>query len=197
MQGRNLEAQVRAELEQIMPLVSILTSLPTHWSGRVELVDGAEFKGKKRFTCDIQLNAALADDDARWTTLIHESLHAVSAGYSLAQYQIFPGWEEGVVEQMQRLLRGAILAQIGVSVSNVVLAGLDADHRYNGYIQALEAVRLSLAVSEVQFYHRLLVTPLAERSSQMLMQAYQLPTGQREGVLRIASASNAALKMRL
>jgi hypothetical protein len=197
MQGRNLEAPLRAELEQIMPLVSALTGLPTRWSGKVELVDGADFKGKKRFTCDIQLNAALADDNARWTTLIHESLHAVSSGYSLGQYQIFPGWEEGVVEQMQRLLRGNILAQIGVSVSHAVLAGLDADHRYNDYIRALEAVRLSLAVSEVQFYHRLLATPLAERSSQMLMQAYQLPTAQRLSVLRIASASNAALKMRL
>lgn len=100
MQGSDLTARTRAELEAIMPLVSALTGLPTRWSGMVELVADAGFKGKKRFACDVQLNAALASEDARWTTLIHESLHAVSAGYSLLDYQDLPGWEEGVVERL-------------------------------------------------------------------------------------------------
>ncbi len=59
MQGSDLEAPLRAELETIMPLVSALTGLPTRWSGVVELVDTTEFKGKKRFSCDIQIAADL------------------------------------------------------------------------------------------------------------------------------------------
>ena len=61
-----LEAQVRAELQGVIAALQELTGLPSRWSGRVELVPGADFKGKKRFTCDIQLDAALAEQDARW-----------------------------------------------------------------------------------------------------------------------------------
>jgi hypothetical protein len=196
MQGSDLEAQVRADLEAIMPLVSSLTGLPTRWSGGFEFVDTAEFKGKKRFSCDIQLNAALAEEDARWTILIHECLHAVSAGYSLLDYQDLLGWEEGLVEQMQRLLRRSVLAKMGVSVSDALLDSLDAGHPYNVYIRVLEVIRLSLAVSEVQFYSQLLAMPLAERPTKMLMQAYQLPIGQRQSTLRIVSVANAVLKQK-
>lgn len=48
----------------------------------VELVETTEFKGKKPFSCDIQIQASLARLEARWSTLIHESLHAHSAGYA-------------------------------------------------------------------------------------------------------------------
>ena len=177
-----------------MPLVSALTGLPTRWSGVVELVEGADFKGKKRFACDIQISADLANQDVRWSTLIHESLHCHSAGYNIEHYQSFPGWEEGVVEKMQRLLRVDILTRIGVFVPDTVLAGLDAEHRYNVYVQALEAVRFSLAISEAQFYQRLLATPLQERAPKMLMQARQLPPSQQRGALEIISAANATLK---
>ncbi len=105
MQGSDPSAQVRAELEQIMPVVSQLTGLPARWSGRVELVTEADFKGKKRFGCDIQIATELAEQDARWATLIHESLHCHSAGYNGVDFRTYRGWEEGVVEQLQRLLR--------------------------------------------------------------------------------------------
>ena len=163
MQGSDAEAQVRAELEQIMPLISALTGLPTRWSGVVEIVENADFKGKKRHTCSIQLASGLVVQDARWTTLIHESLHDVSVGYSLMAYQSVPSWEEGVVEQLQRMLRGDILARIGAIVPSTILADLDAQHRYNVYIQALEVVRSSRGLSEMQFYLPLLATPLADR----------------------------------
>ncbi len=194
MHGSDPEAQVRAELEQIMPLVSALTGLPARWSGVVELVEGANFKGKKHHTCSIQLASGLASQEARWTTLIHESLHAVSAGYSLTAYQSVPGWEEGVVEQLQRLLRGDILAHMGIAIPSTVLADLDARHRYNVYIRALEAVRSSRGTSETQFYLSLLATPLADRPTKMLMEARRLPAWQRRDALEAVSVSNATLK---
>ena len=45
MQGGDPEAQVGAELEQIMPLISALTGLPMRWSGVVEIVETLEFSG--------------------------------------------------------------------------------------------------------------------------------------------------------
>jgi len=194
MQGSDPEAQVRAELEQIMPLVSALTGLPTRWSGVVELVETMEFKGKKRHTCSIQLAVALVAQEARWTTLIHECLHAVSAGYSLNAYQSVPGWEEGVVEQLQRMLRDTILTRIGVVIPKAVLVALDADHRYNVYIRALEKVRSSRGISEMQFYLSLLATPLADRPTKILMEARRLPEWQRRDALEVVSISNATLK---
>ena len=160
----------------------------------VELVEGADFKGKKRPTCDIQLASGLVAQDTRWTTLIHESLHAVSAGYNLTAYQSAPGWEEGVVEQLQRLLRGDILAHIRIAIPSTVLADLDAQHRYNVYIRALEAVRVSRGLPERQFYLALLATPLADRPIKMLMQARQLPAPQQRSALEVISVSNATLK---
>lgn len=140
MQGRELEAQVRAELEQIMPLVSALTGLPARWSGMVELVDTPEFKGKKRFSCDIQIQASLARQDARWSTLIQESLHAHSVGYNGSDYRLYRGWEEGVVEQLQRLLRPQILSRLLVAVAEADLLEadlLEADrqHPFNDRVQ--------------------------------------------------------------
>ena len=194
MQGSDTEAQVRAELEQIMPLVSALTGLATRWSGVVELVETTEFKGKKRHTCSIQLASGLASQDARWTTLIHESLHAVSAGYSLTAYQSVPGWEEGVVEQLQRILRDDIFARIGVVIPKTILGPLDADHPYNVYIRALEKVRSSRGISEAEFYLSLLATPLADRPTKMIMEAHRLPEWQRRDALEAVSVSNATLK---
>lgn len=82
-------------------------------------------------------------------------------------------------------------------MSNTILADLDADHRYNAYIVALETVRLAFAASEVQFYRDLLATPLVQRPILMLIQASRLPLGRRYSVLRIVSAANAALKQML
>ena len=195
MQGSELEAQVRAELEQIMPIVSALTELPARWSGRVELVTGADFKGKKRFSCDIWIAADLAEQDDRWTTLIHEALHAVSAGYTPLEYESLRGWEEGVVEQMQRLLRPDIFSKLGVTVPAKTLLRLDDEHPYNGYIYALEQVRAILIASKVQFYQKLLSTPLGLRPAVTLMQANSLPAQRRRNALDTVAAMNVILKL--
>lgn len=77
MQGRDREAQVRAELPQIMPIVSSLAGQPD-----------------------------------RWLTLIHEALHTVSTGYVRKDFSALPGWEEDIVEHLQRLFRPAILLHL-------------------------------------------------------------------------------------
>ena len=194
VQGRDLVAQIRAELEQLMPLVSALTKLPTRWSGVVELVAGADFKGKKRFTCDIQLAADLAAQDIRWATLIHESLHCHSAGYNGTDYRLYRGWEEGVVEQLQRLLRQTLLSRLGITLSEQVFWEADSRHPFNDRIEALEAIRRCLSLPEVVFYGQLLGTPIAERFSATLRQIRGLSAPQQKDALQIFSASAAVLR---
>ena len=194
MQGSDPEVQVRAELEQIMPLVSVLTGLPARWSGVVELVETMEFKGKKRFSCDIQIQASLARQEARWSTLIHESLHAHSAGYNGSDYRLYRGWEEGIVEGLQRLLRPEILFRLGVVVSQADLPEADRQHPFNDRVQALEAIRQQIAVPEMAFYKQLLATPIAQRPGETLARVRRMPMPQQRDALYIYSASNAVLK---
>ena len=194
MQGRDLTAQLRAELQQIMPLVSAMTGLPSRWSGIVHLVHGADFNGKKRFSCDIELNAALATQDERWRTLIHEALHSCSAGYNRTDYNAQIGWEEGVVEQFQRLYRPNILSRLGVSIRESVFTDKEEEHAYNPYIAHLEMLRKRVSYSEAEFYRTLLSIPIVERHVFMLNQLRVLPIAMQQTALMEFSIANARLR---
>lgn len=189
-----LTEQIQNELERIVSIVSELTGLPSRWSGRVEIVPDANFKGKKRFGCDIQINAAWATQEARWATSIHEALHCVSAGYVASDYRDWPGWEEGVVEQLQRQLRPTILARLSVHVAEDIFESIQAYHRYNEYIAYLEDIRRSLTLEERTFYSDLLRTPIRRRPEHILGLGRQLPGERYKEFVRIFSASNAGLK---
>jgi len=191
-----LEARTLAELQGIIAVLQELTGLPSRWSGRVELVPGADFKGKKRFTCDIQIDAALAERDARWPTLIHEALHSLSVGYVGTDYRAFRGWEEGVVEQLQRLLRPLVLVKLDV----VTAAGAfrDSERPYGVFIEALETLRRHLEApvggdGATEFYVDLLKHPIRERPGVVLAAGYQLPVARRVLFMQAFSAANAVL----
>ena len=194
MQGRDFMAQIRAELEQIMPLLSAYTGLPTRWSGVVELVPDADFKGKKRFTCDIQINADLASQEVRWLTLIHESLHAHSAGYNGTDYRLNRGWEEGIVEQLQRLLRPSLFPVLGVNLTDVELREADRQHPFSDRVEALEAIRRCLPVLSLPFYLHLLSVPISGRPAAVFKQVQQLPEPHRRRALYVLSASDVILR---
>ena len=140
-----LQTQITGELEQIRLAVEQMTGLPSRWSGTLELVPDADFKGKKPFRCDVLIHADLAGQPYRWTTLIHEMLHSVSAGYARDDYQDLQGWEEGVVEQIQRFLRPRILVQLRVSVEEETADAfrqIEEGHAYNDFIAAIERLRV-------------------------------------------------------
>ena len=197
MHGSELGAQIRAELEQIMPLVSRFTGLPTRWSGKVEMIEDAGFLGQKRFSCDILISAAVAGQPERWSTLIHEALHSVSAGYVRSDFLAIPGWEEGVIECLQRRMRPDILAELGIALPPSFFVFRETGHPYNAYIAALERIRLVLPVTREQFYVRLLATPIADRPVSVLDQIRRLPPEEQRGALMTFSASGATLKRRL
>ncbi len=198
----NLEAQITDEVEQILAIVTRMTGLPSHWNGTLELVPEADFFGKKRFGCDIQIQATLATQPVRWATLIHEALHAVSVGYLREDYQQFRGWEEGVVEQLQRILRPHVLSTLGIPIPEEVFQAKEASHRYNVYIQALEEIRSALEAEYIviepqQFYINLLATPLRERPNGVLALGYQRAGLPRTPFVRAFSAANALLTRRV
>jgi len=198
----NLEARTRRELADIVAVLTELTGLPSRWSGRVELVPDAEFKGKKRFLCDIQLDAALAEKEARWTTLIHEALHSLSAGYFRDDYQNFQGWEEGVVEHLQRFYRPRVLSRLVVKADPFLFQKLDAEHGYNKFIAALEDIRQAQSDAEASsseaeaFYLDLLATPLRDRKSRVSRYGFSLPPPERQRFFSIISAASATLRTR-
>jgi len=188
------EAQAQQEVAQGVRIVEELTGLPSRWIGQVELVPDAEFRGKKLFSCSILLDAAVAQHPVRWRTLIHEALHSVSAGYIRADYDTLIGWEEGTVEQLQRLLRRRVLDALGVDVAEEVFAETEAKYPFNPYISALEDVRNVLEAPPLDFYLRLLSTPIAQRPASIFGQTVGQPGAVRRQVIQVLSRSNAVLK---
>lgn len=158
-----LTAQIGDELTRIVPIVSELTGLPSNWNGRVELVEGAYYRGMKSFECDIRIRVSLACEEARWRTLIHELLHASSVGFNGPDFRRYVGWEEGVVEQLQRLLRPTVLDALSVIVPEGVFVRDEGLHAANPYIAALESLRATVSLEPLPFYVGLLSTPIRDR----------------------------------
>ena len=172
------EAQVLEELGAVRDAVERLTGLHSRWSGSVVLMDGREIVAmrgqpvlaEKRWSCDILLNTVLTASPTRWRTYIHEMLHSVSVGLNEQDLRRLRGWEEGVVEQVQRLLRPQLLASIGVDVPEEVFAAVDRAWTLNGFVEALEVLRSALEREADTFYLDLLRTPLRERLAYVLAQ---------------------------
>ncbi len=188
------------ELEAVVTELGKLTGLPSRWSGRVELVPNADFKGQKRPICDIRIDSALAAQDERWSTLIHEALHSFSAGYSSTDFRNFRGWEEGVVEQLQRLYRPTILQRLGVGLEESVFYPNEREHQFNLYIAALETLRVYVDnpfSEEFDFYHDLLSLPIRERPSHVVRHGLYLDHPQRVIFVAAYSQANAVLTQKV
>ena len=121
-------------------------------------------------------------------------LHACSAGYNRVDFEQSVGWEEGVVERLQRSLRAQIFAKLAVHVDADLLLQLDTGHPFNRYIEALEQVRITLGTEEPLFYLELLRTPIKERYSFLLARALQLSAVRRVEAVRALSSANVVLQ---
>ena len=86
---------------------------PLEWRCPVGRYDAR--RGLKPFSCEIVLRADLvAGIFAGELDLMKAAL--LSAGYTPHDFVANRGWEEGVVEQAQRVLRSDLLAHIGVPI---------------------------------------------------------------------------------
>jgi hypothetical protein len=167
-----MEHDMEGELRRIEPVLTEIIGRPSRWS------------------------RLLIGRDLRWRTLIHELLHSYSAGYNSPDYDAYRGWEEGVVEQLQRLLRQAALTRIGVAVTDAVFEDEEASHRYNPFIAALEALRAILGTQAETFYLDLLAAPIRDRPGLLLGPGLALPPLQRTEYVKAFSRSDATLKER-
>jgi hypothetical protein len=139
------------------------------WKNRVVVSDhlAPHVNGAKSFQCYITIRKGRALSPQRWRTLIHEMIHAYSPGMTSWAYDKFPGWEEGVVEKLQRLLRDRIFKALNEVLDETQMVQMEQeeqDHVYNDYINAIEIIRkLSMRSDVEEFYIELLLTPLKDR----------------------------------
>ena len=160
-----MESELQLNLRQIVQALEDILGRPSRWNEKAYIARSLSFGGAAHYDGSISISEyAVADPDLRWRTMIHEALHTFSPQYSHPQYIAARGWEEGVVEQMQRLLRPDVLAALQVSINEVVVAEAEVNHPYNVYITALEDLRERLGDSQMSFYRLLLATPLPERA---------------------------------
>ena len=179
-----LETQIQAELSAITDFLEERLGRRSRWNGDVELSDDSSALGKALWNGCISINRKLARTDLRWRTQIHEALHLFSTGLNPQGYLDLEGWEEGVVEQFQRLLRPHILASFSVIIPETVFAIEEAKHDYNRYISALEGLREELNEPSLVFYHDLLVTALQSRPSLIIQAGRRLSPSQFKGFQR-------------
>jgi hypothetical protein len=192
--------RVQEELRRVEEAVSELTGLPSNWNGNVELRLEPGWRGMKPFHCDIRLDSARQTLDVRWRTHLHEMLHAHSAGYTRPAFEDYPGWEEGVVEKLQRLLRPRVLERLGLGLPETVFVQEDAEHEYNPYVEAIDSLSRFLKQpqeSEADFYVALLSTPISQRIAWTHAQGKQVPPQEFGTFLRAFAAANATLRRKL
>ncbi len=188
-------SRTRQELAAIIDILSELAGLTSRWNGEVELSQDLRIFGRKPFTCRIVINRQIVDQPTRWRTLIHEALHSLSAGYNTTDYQAFLGWEEGVVEQTQRMLRPAVLARLGLQIEEAVFVPVETSYSFNKYIQAIERMRSALHdEDELSFYLRLLTTEIKNRHNFVFSIGNRLPAQERAAFVAMFSATNSVLK---
>lgn len=169
--GADARQKTRAELRALLRAVEERTGLTSRWNGEVllrrpdeiQMMRGRHLLAEKRWNCDILVCTILEDNPLRWRTLLHEILHSVSVGSNEEDYRRFQGWEEGVVEWLQRQWRPEILHQLGVALPDEAFALAEHDWPLNGYLTALETLRGGCDLTPEAFYSELLRTPLAQR----------------------------------
>src|SRR5262245_59097958 len=127
----DIAQRLEKEVQDIVAVVEELTGLKSRWSGEVLLADRSDqmferrpFLAKKEWSCHLKIADFVAQQDWRWRTLIHEALHSISVGIRYQDYETLTGWEEGVVEWLQRCYRPEILRRLNIHVPEAVLQPL-------------------------------------------------------------------------
>lgn len=168
--------QLQADVHTIVTEIEHLTGLKSNWSGTVTI--GADldafglplYFGAKPWNCDITLHQSRLFSPARYSTLIHEVFHSVSVGLNKPDYDVFDGYEEGVVEQCTRLFRANILANASLPPP------ADARTSYRRVVALLDMLRLQTQQAPQDFYLELLKTPLRDREAKILQWIQQVET---------------------
>jgi plasmid stabilization system protein ParE len=169
--------EIRAELARIVEWIGRRTGLVSAWSGELRLENEVDEmgsparQGRKHRDCWIGLHIAYSGSlRRRVPVLVHEALHSFSAGYCLEDYEIGPGYEEGVVSRLTELLLPECSRELfGTTVR-------PAFGSYREYVKALEVGRaLCGSPMPEDFYRELLGTRLALRYDTVLEKLAEYP----------------------
>ncbi len=190
----DLQAQVTDEIAAITDFLEQRLGRRSRWNGDVELSEDADNYGKALWSGSISINRRLATTDLRWRTEIHEALHLFSIGLTSPTYFELPGWEEGVVEQLQRTLRNEVLFSLGFNLASSIFAAVENNHKVNRYIEALEAFRTALGESSPSFYQSLLTTPVKNRPGRIIELGRLLPADDYYNFQRIFAVAFSKLR---
>ena len=160
-----LPQRIREEMRGVIAELERLTHLPSQWNNQIEITPTSNRAfGGKTFGCLIRIRADIATTEARWLTMIHEALHCFSTERSADASLRYPGYEEGVVESLQIVLRQEILDALTTPIPAPFCVDRDIKSAYTDYRNALEAMREALGLQEPRiFYLELLAAPLEQR----------------------------------
>ena len=187
-----LETQIRDELIAIRDVLQELLGRPSRWTEEVEITDDFLAYGHARWGGRISLSRDIIQSDARWRTQIHELLHTFSVGLMPDAYSQFRGWEEGVVEQLQRHFRPLVLARLSLPIPDHFFAALEREHSANRYIETLNVMGVLLRQPSPGFFISLLGIPLVDRPAYVLEARHTLPV-ERQAEFRRYFASSFSL----
>lgn len=195
-----MENKILDELQSVQDEINkLLPTLQTDWQGQVSTYDLAEALGYKTHAHEIVIDTTVLNSNYRWVVYIHELLHAVSSASSRktleneyeAFYQQFKGYEEGIVEALERIIRDPILSslQIRLSQKDLAIVNLvEMTTEYNEYIHALEGMRHVLGYQEedrFDFYLWLLKIPLEDRRERVRETAVDIVSGAHTGLRKL------------
>ena len=189
--------RTKSELAFVNQWLETFLRYPGMWNGELSLFTNEQPAGTMNFDGSISLSLPLQQKEIRWATHLHEILHSYSKGYLPIPYNARPGWEEGVIEKLQRLLRPIMLEQRldGKAIATAIeKAQLDATHPYNTYVNALEGLRhLVQEPDEFKFYTQLLRSPLADRAQTLITEVKRVYGANHAVPLRMCVSLNAIL----
>ena len=193
--GGWLNKSLETELRLIEAALKPLLGLESNWSGVAGWTTEPGINGRKQYGCSIEIHESLRNTDSRWRVMLHEMLHAYSVGLNRTAFLQYKGYEEGVVEELQRLLRREVFAQLQVSVDESGLLEGDRSHQYNPYITELEKLRGYFETTDaITFYRNLLEEPLANRGSYLRSEANTLTDAGRYAFKQTFLVSNVRLQ---
>lgn len=181
-----MEGELQLNVRHIVQALEEILGWRSRWNGECYLARSLSFGGAAHYGGSLSISEfAYADPDLRWRTMIYEALHTFSPQYSKAEYGAARGWEEGVVEQTQRLLRTQVLTSLQVNVREEVIVEAEALHPYNAYITILEDLRARLSDAPLNFYRMLLAAPLPERALLLKRSSILLNEPERQAFLSV------------
>lgn len=191
-----LKEQIADELTKIdFVLTQMSLGGTNRWSGTVRIVETLAFKGKKGYDCAVEISSETARSAARWRTLIHELLHARSTGLNQKAYRQNRGWEEGTVENLQRLIRSRVLSELEAAPDEAAIAADEATFTFEQAVRDMESLRLEVCRLEggspedadkaIQFYSDLLKHPLEERPLSIAYTAWRVTQNESQSFRRV------------